>query len=114
MKAMLTKVCKCGCGKGFRANATGRPKDFFSAACRKRYNRIERGDTPPAVTMCVCGCGQTAIGARKLYASNACKQREYRKRKDFDELGGDFEWSERPERPRKADKRGYKITLSNW
>lgn len=106
------RICECGCGRSFvPKSAKGR---FYSDACRKRQNRIERGETPPAVTMCACGCGQTAIGRRKLYASDACKQRQYRKRKDFDELGGDYEWSERPETPRKRDKRGYTITLPTW
>lgn len=62
--------------------------------------------------MCVCGCGEVAIGPRKLYASNACKQRQYRKRKEFDELGPEWEWSQRPETPRKRDKQGYKINLN--
>lgn len=114
MKRAVISVCACGCGRSFKQKPTGRVRKYFDDACRKRGNREDRGEIPPAVTMCACGCGQPAIGRRKLYASDACKQRQYRKRKEFDELGGDYEWSQRPETPRKKDKRGYKITLGNW
>lgn len=103
------RLCECGCGKTISRYRKSDTR-FFNDACRKRQNRRERGETPPAVTMCACECGEVAIGPRKLYAKDACRQRAYRKRKEFDELGGEFEWSERPETPRKIDRRGYKIT----
>lgn len=104
-------LCACGCNRAvFGRNG----KKYFEAACRKRASRVNRGETVPAVTYCACGCGELAVGKRKRYYSDACKQRAYRARKEFDELGPVYEWDERPETPRKADKRGLKITLPNW
>lgn len=108
----LLKTCECGCGRSFMA--ARRDRKYYDASCRKRGNREDRGEVVPAVTMCACGCGETAVGRRKLYASDACKQRMYRRRKEFDELGPDFDWSERPEATPKRYQNGYKIRLSTW
>lgn len=105
----LLKTCECGCNRNFTAARCDRK--YFDASCRKRANREQRGEVVSAVTRCACGCGEIAVGRRKLYFSDACKQRAYRKRKEFDELGPDWDWSERPETPRKADKPGLKVTL---
>lgn len=106
--------CQCGCGQTVKPKKSGPQPKYYNATCRKRASRAARGETPPALTRCACGCGELTVGRRKLYFSDACRQRAYRKRKEFDDLGPDFEWSERPETPRKIDQQGYTVNLGNW
>jgi len=104
--------CECGCGKVPPMKKSGPQRRFYSAACRKRASREARGERAPALTRCACGCGELVVGRRKLYFSDACRQRAYRKRKEFDELGPDYDWSERPETPKKQDLTGWRVDLN--
>ncbi len=37
----VRKVCACGCGREIPLNTRGRPRRFFSTACRQRHFRIQ-------------------------------------------------------------------------
>jgi hypothetical protein len=104
------RVCKCGCNRSFPVKRSDRL--YFEASCRKRASREARGELVPSLTKCACGCGELTVGRRKKYFSDACRQRAYRKRKEFDEFGPDYDWSERPETPRKSDMQGYRVDLN--
>ena len=41
------RTCVCGCGKSFAAKGKGRPRRYYSAACRYRvWGRINRPTKP--------------------------------------------------------------------
>lgn len=82
-KLKAIKTCQCGCGTPI----TGKTKaKYANQAHRQKASRERRGLRNTSGHYCECGCGMWVVSIRAKFYSNACRQRDYRKRQDEAEV----------------------------